>query len=252
MTVDGRTIGNAASGDFTTAEIEDHLRRVRCEVEGLIGRGYATAGADLSTLNARPSQGGLSLDQSFPCVGSADLPPVDLSGQPGQKDARSVRCQGAVGIQVAKLLAARHKLIRGCLGAIQEHTARVSAGMTASQIQSALAAAVRKCVEPSPSSADRLTLLGRLETAETLAVSSIERRCGTPGALTVDGRLIGQAGSADFLTAGIEAHAAVVGCRVDTLLGLTFNGAASDLSAFDARPSQGGASLDQSFPCLVP
>ncbi len=251
-TVDNRTIGSKASNDFTTPEIQNHLRRIRCEVEDLIGRGYATAAADLATLDARPSQGGLGLDQSFPCIDQAELSPVGLSAPPGKKDSSSVRCQSTVGAQIGKLLSARHKLVRTCLDAIAGHTASDEGGLPMTSIDAALAAAVRKCVEPSPTALDPKTLLGKVAAGEIKGVSAIERRCGTPGALTVDGKLIGSSASNDFLSAAIEAHVATASCRVETFVGLTYNGAAVDLSAFTARPSQGGAPLDQSFPCMGP
>ena len=251
-TIDGKPIGSTASNDFSSAIIAAHIDRVGCEVESLIARGYNGAPTDLAAFTTRASQGGTSLDKQFACFGPPDLPAVDYTSVDGKKDAASVSCQKAVGAAVQQALSVEYSVVSKCLNAIQEHTARVAAGLSAGQIQSALAAATKACVEPTAAAADSRTMVGQLTSAESAATSDIEQRCAAPGGSTLDGRPVSNSASGDLTRSAIQVHVSSVTCSVERVLGLGYFNAAGDLSHFTARASQGGKPLDQLLPCIVP
>jgi cysteine-rich repeat protein len=251
-TIDGKPIGSTASNDFSSAAIAAHIDRVGCEVESLIAGGYNGAPTDLAVFTTRASQGGTPLDQQFACLSPPNLPAVDYTTLDGKKDTASVSCQKAVGATVQQALSTEYSVVSKCLNAVEQYNARVAAGLSASQIQSALAAAGKACVEPSATASDGKTMVGKLAAAETKAAGDIEQRCGVPGGSTLDGRPISNSASGDLTRSDIQAHVSSVSCSVERALGLGYFNAASDLSHFTARASQGGESLDQLLPCIAP
>lgn len=63
-----RRCGPDGSGDFSDAQIGQHLGLVRCRAEETAAASYFRARTYLKLFQARSSQGGGSLDQHFPCV----------------------------------------------------------------------------------------------------------------------------------------------------------------------------------------
>jgi hypothetical protein len=251
-TIDGKPIGSTASNDFGRATIAAHVDRIGCEVESLIAAGYNGVSSDLAAFTTRASQGATSLDKQFACLGSADLPAIDYTPVGGKKDTASVSCQKAVGAAVQQALSTDYSVVSKCLNTIQDYTARVTAGVNAAQIQSALTTTTKACVEPSAAVADSKTMTGQLASAEIQAVSDVEQRCATPGGLTLDGRPVSNSASSDLTLGQIQVHLSDVACSVERMLGLAYFNAATDLSHFTARASQGGKPLDQVLPCIVP
>ncbi len=185
------------------------------------------------------------------CTVTGALPAANYSPvSAGRTDSASVNCQKTVATEVRKFLGKRYSLISRCLDAIQERTARLAAGVSADQIEAALEAAQRACVEPGSGSADDKTMLGQMARARRKAISTIEKKCGPPGGTTIDGKPISSLAPNDFSREEIVAHIDRVGCEVEDLIGRGYNGAAADLAEYSVRPSQGGAPLDQQFPCL--
>jgi hypothetical protein len=75
------------------------------------------------------------------------------------------------------------------------------------------------------------TLIGRLARARAVARAAIRRRCDA----TISGRKF----------------PSTAGCAADDVVSATLEGAKSDLGRYQARPSQGGHSLDAYFRCLA-
>lgn len=247
-TLQGRSIRQSASGDFTSAEVAAHIDGVSCVVEELIADGYNGAAAALSAFPARASQGGLPLDQYFPCIAAVGLPPVDYSSDGGE-DIPSLSCLKAIGQAGRTFVDKKYRLMSRCLDAIEEHNARLQAQLSAKRVEQALGSAEKRCVEPSGGAPDSQTMLGQIAAAATRAISDMQRKCGTPGGTTIDGKSINSSASGDFGPTDLATHADTLGCRVERLIGLGYAGAGSDLAAFTARASQGGVPLNQLLPC---
>jgi cysteine-rich repeat protein len=249
--LDGKTIGTLGSSDFDRMEIETHVDRAGCVAEQVVSAGYPSAVSDLNGFDSRPSQGGDPLDTYFPCLDLADFPAVDYSPVNGKKDRLSVSCQKKVGFTVTLYRNRKYFLMRACVDAIQEHKARIAANASPADLQRAIDAITRNCIEARPSDPDERTMLGKLEAARTKAISDIEKSCGTPGNMTIDGKVISvYLASGDFTQAEIAQHVDNVSCTIESIVSAGYNGIKSDLAQYNARPSQGGDPLDTYFPCL--
>ena len=95
-------------------------------------------------------------------------------------------------------------------------------------------------------------MLGRIASARTTAISEIEKKCGQPGDVALDGKAISSFASNDFTESQIAGYIDAVGCSVEKALSSGYGGAKSDLARFTARASFGGNALDTYFPCLGP
>jgi len=248
--LDGRTIGGTASDDLSRAEIGTYVDRIGCEAGELISQAYGSAAADLALFSTRPSQGGQTLAQEFPCASAAQLPAPDLSPLPnGKKDGRSVGCQRVASAAARSFALAEYKLLGRCLDKIQEHKARVLAGLSPTSIQAALDAATKACVEPGAGLPDEKTLVGKVADKKERAIAQIEKKCGTHGQTATDGATIPTGASSDYDTSQIQAYVDQVSCSTQDLVGRSYNGAKGDLHDFNVR---GGGSLDGQFPCVGP
>ena len=107
-------------------------------------------------------------------------------------------------------------------------------------------------MEPGVGLADEKTLVGKVAGKKARAIASIEKKCGTPGQTATDGATIPSGASSDYDTSQIQAYVERVSCATEDLLGRGYNGASTDLAAFNVRVSQGGGSLDAKFPCVGP
>lgn len=161
-----------------------------------------------------------------------------LQLDPVATDQASVLCQKTVAKEARKFLNKQLVLLSQCLDAITLYNARNAAGLNPVP---ALQAAKKKCGDASITSGpDAKTMLGKIEAAQAQAVAAIKAKCGS-------------AGSGDFTQdEDIAAHIGMVRCRAEELLSASYHTAKHDLEQFNARPSQGGNSLDSYFPCLVP
>jgi hypothetical protein len=171
---------------------------------------------------------------------------------PGKKDAASVTCQKTVTAQVRSYARKRHLLLRNCLNALEARQAAVTAGATASQVQARWDTAAKKCVEPNAAAADSQTMLGQMGAARIKAIAAIEKKCGTPGDTALDGEVIGSTASGDLTESQIVTHTDTAACRVEDIVSRGYHGAGDLLHTMAARMSQGGATLDVYFTCLLP
>jgi hypothetical protein len=153
-------------------------------------------------------------------------------------DTASVKCQKTVAKAVGKFSAVASKLLAKCLDKVQSWKAKEAAGHAGAA--AAQVAAEAACADASGTGPDAKTMLGRLQAAEQKAVDAIAEKCAA-------------AGSGDYPeTNDIKAHVNMAQCRVEELISASYGFAQANLASFSTRASQGGAALDQSFPCLVP
>jgi cysteine-rich repeat protein len=212
----------------------------------LCGNGVTTAPEQCDDANLIAGDGCES-----ECVVTGALPAPDYNPSvAGTVDRASVTCAKAASTAARKFVTAKYGLMRKCADAVQEYRARLAADLAADQVQAALAAAQKTCVEPGSTAPDEQTMLGLIAAARRKAISTIEKKCAAPGGTTIDGKPIGRTASNDFTRATIAAYVDRVGCEVESLIARGYNGVASDLAAFPARASQGGTSLDRQFVCF--
>ena len=148
------------------------------------------------------------------------LPPPQFDG--AAYDAKSVRCQQAVGAAVDPYVSAVSSLLRRCLDRAAALRARIVAGEIA---DATTRAADRAC---------GAALVAKAEQLRSRAFTAVRKACGADG-------------SKDFSDEIIAQHIGLARCRAEALAAASYFRAQTYLKAFTVN----GKTLNQLFPCVL-